>query len=51
VVQIEGSRRYFKAKNLDINDIPGANVDVYRKVRHIKGRDGLNIDDIQGARP
>jgi hypothetical protein len=32
-------------------DIPGAQPDAYGRLRFLKGRDGNNISDINGAKP
>ena len=44
------SKRFVRDK-LNISDIPGAQVDVYKRYRSIEGRDYINANDIDGATP
>jgi hypothetical protein len=49
-INVSKSKRFARDK-LNISDIPGAQVDVYKKYRFIEGREGMNIPDIDGAKP
>lgn len=33
------------------SDIPGARPDVYKRLRHLEGREYLSVKDITGAQP
>jgi len=49
-VEVAKSKRFLRDK-LNISDIPGAQVDVYKNYRNIEGRDYINIQDIDGSKP
>lgn len=49
-VNITKSKRFARDK-LNITDIPGAQVDVYKKYRMIEGREYIDTSDIRGAQP
>lgn len=47
---ITKSKRFVRDK-LNISDIPGAKPDVYKKHRNIEGKEYIDTNDIEGARP
>lgn len=45
------NKERFRHDKLDVSDIEGTNVDVYRKYKKLEGRDYLGVDDIDKTRP
>lgn len=48
--EVTKSKRYAK-DNLNISDIPGVKPDVYKRYRHLEGRNYLDTKDINGEKP